>query len=308
MLATLCIAFGIGSVLTNYVLAYTSPGKPIGYVSDFAHILSAQEVANLDNKIGNFARPAGVQMALVTVPSLGGDSIEHYAVSLFEEWGIGQKIKDNGVLILVAPHEHEVRIEVGYGLEPTITDAMSSVIISKDMIPAFKTGDYATGIEKGVASVMSLVEGDPEVTQSIKDEVAQAQNNQRSGQRNSSDTFGIIIFFVFIVGANLLSIMARTKSWWLGGVLGLIIGLVLVGSVTGVLICVVIGLVVDYFLSKLSDKFPPKGSNGSGGAGRNLALLWFLNGGGRGGSGGFGGGFGGFGGGRSGGGGASGSW
>lgn len=287
-LTFLIASFIAGFVYVGSVLAYQSPGKPLGYVSDFAGVLSSDVVASLDNKIGNFARPAGVQMAVVTVPSLGGDTIENYAAALFKEWGIGQKIADNGILLLVAPNDREARIEVGYGLEPTVTDAMSSVVIRTIMIPAFKNGDYSGGINQAVDELMGLIEKDPQAVQSatpIK-------------SHSTADVSGPFIVFLFVLGLNLLSIMARTKSWWLGGVIGLILGLVLVGSIVGVVICTAVGLIVDFLLSKYASKFP---KDPRGGPGRGLGAVWFL-GGGR------GGGFGGFGGGGSGGGGASGKW
>jgi uncharacterized protein len=187
----------IGFVCAESVFAYVSPGKPVGMVNDFAAILTPTQKAVLENKVGNFARPAGIQMAVVTIPTLGGDSIENYATQLFTEWGIGQKIKDNGILILVAPNERQVRIEVGYGLEPTVTDAMSSVIIRTIIIPAFKTGDYYSGINAGTDKIIGLIEGDPETARFI---------DQNSGSfQNPVTSFPYLPVIVFIILIAMLS-------------------------------------------------------------------------------------------------------
>ena len=269
----------------NAALAYVSPGKLTGYVSDFANILSPGDRAAIDAEIGAFEATTSAEIAVVTVPSLGGDTVDNYAVKLFEDWGIGKKGKDNGALILVAPNERAARIEVGYGLEPFVTDAASSAIIRNTMSPAFRRGDYAAGIRGAVEGIIGLVEGNPEAVQYVG-----------GGSSQPSSSIGYLIFFFFIFGLNLLGVMARTKSWWLGGVIGLVVGFILLGIV-GALVCAAIGLAVDFVLSRYGSNWfnGPRGPRGP----------WFIGGfgGPRG-----GGGFGGFGGGRSGGGGASGSW
>ncbi len=191
--------------MAGTVLAYTSPGKPTGLVNDFAGVLSAGQRAALENKLGNFERPAGVQVAVVTVTSLGGDTIEDYAVKLFQEWGIGQKLSDNGLLLLVAPNDREARIEVGYGLEPTVTDAASSVIVNSIMIPAFKTGDYYGGIDKGTDKIMGLIEGDPETQRFV------TQNSRADMQGNDQNAPQSVPIFVPIVCIVLFIILASTR-------------------------------------------------------------------------------------------------
>ena len=103
---------------------------------------------------------SGIQLVVATVKSLQGSDIETYANELFRFWKLGEAKKNNGVLLLVAPNEHKVRIEVGYGLEGTLTDALSSVIISSAIVPRFKTGDFSGGIERGVDGIISVLSGD----------------------------------------------------------------------------------------------------------------------------------------------------
>lgn len=281
---------GLLFVSANAVFAYQSPGKPTGMVNDFAHVFTAEQKASLENKIGNFKRPAGVELAVVTIPSLGDETIETYAVKLFQEWGIGSKLSDNGILLLVALNERKVRIEVGYGLEGTVTDAQASVIIRSTLTPAFKEGKYYDGVNSAVDQIIGLVEGDPTIRADI--------DNGMDNNATPSKDYSYFVVLAFILGGNLIALMARSKSWWLGGVLGFLAGLIFV-SLIGALVGAVVGLVIDFFLSRFAgDWFKgPRGPRGPG--------FWFL-GGGPGSS--SGGGFGGFGGGRSGGGGASGSW
>ena len=99
------------------------------------------------------------QIAVLTVPTLGGESVEEFAVRVFEAWKLGQKGKDNGVLVIVAPQDRKMRIEVGYGLEGTLPDVAASRIVRNVMTPAFKNGDFDRGVEEGVAAIVAQLEG-----------------------------------------------------------------------------------------------------------------------------------------------------
>ena len=101
------------------------------------------------------------QIAVLTIPTLGGESVEEFANRVFAAWKLGQKGKDNGVLVVVAPQDRKMRIEVGYGLEGTLTDVAASRIIRNVMTPAFKDGDFDRGIENGVAAIVAQLEGQP---------------------------------------------------------------------------------------------------------------------------------------------------
>ncbi|MCX6715420.1 MAG: YgcG family protein [Candidatus Taylorbacteria bacterium] len=280
--------------LPLFVQAYTSPGSPTGYVNDFANIIGPTERSALETNLKDLEDSTGAQVAVVTVPSLDDETVETYAVKLFAEWGIGNKEKDTGLLILVAPTERKVRIEVGYGLEGTVTDLQSGNIIRDVMTPAFKEGNYAEGISGAVEAVTQIIKGSPEAAQYSKD-------TNKIGDFFSNVDFEFVIFFVIIILNIFARILSKTKSWWLGGVigagLGVIIGLIwgfLFAGLVSVVILTILGLIFDYLVSK--------------GGGKSGPSKWFIGGfgGGHGSSG--GGGFGGFGGGGSGGGGASGGW
>ena len=130
-----------------------------GRVVDQANIMTAQSRTDLEAKLKELEDKSGIQLVVATVKSLQGSDVETYANDLFRYWKLGEAQKNNGVLLLVAPAEHKVRIEVGYGLEGTLTDALSSVIISSAIIPRFKAGDFSAGIERGVDGIVSVLSG-----------------------------------------------------------------------------------------------------------------------------------------------------
>src|SRR3989339_826974 len=114
-------------LMTNAVQGQVFP-KPVGFVNDFAHVLPANQVKNLEARLQSYRDATGIELAVVTVSSLDDMPIEDYANKLFAQWGIGEKGKDSGVLMLLAPTERKVRIEVGYGLESDLTDSESGQI------------------------------------------------------------------------------------------------------------------------------------------------------------------------------------
>ncbi|MGQ0577294.1 MAG: TPM domain-containing protein [Betaproteobacteria bacterium] len=130
-----------------------------GRVVDQAGILSKQARDRLSAMLQAHERATGNQIVVLSIPTLGGDSVEDFAVRAFEEWKLGSRDKDNGVLILVVPQDRRMRIEVGYGLEGTIADATASRIIRDLMTPRFREGNYDVGIEAGVTAVIQILEG-----------------------------------------------------------------------------------------------------------------------------------------------------
>jgi uncharacterized protein len=131
-----------------------------GRVVDQAGVINAQTRTDLETKLKDLEDKSSIQLVVATVKSLQGGDVETYANQLFRFWKLGEAQKNNGVLLLVAPAEHKVRIEVGYGLEGTLTDALSSVIIQSAILPAFKTGDFSGGIARGVDGIISVLSGD----------------------------------------------------------------------------------------------------------------------------------------------------
>ncbi len=130
-----------------------------GRVTDNAQILTADTRRALTESLKAHEDHTGNQIAVLTVPSLEGENIEDYAVAVFKEWKLGQKGKDNGILVIVAPKDRRMRIEVGYGLEGILPDGLAGSIIRTVMTPRFKTGDYNGGINDGVKAIIDLLEG-----------------------------------------------------------------------------------------------------------------------------------------------------
>ncbi|OGW76076.1 MAG: hypothetical protein A2Z72_01770, partial [Omnitrophica bacterium RBG_13_46_9] len=128
-----------------------------GYVNDFAGVLSGENKNALTVLAGELERKTTAQIAIVIINTVRPWDIEDYAVKLFEKWGIGRKNRDNGVLLLVALRDRKVRIEVGYGLEGAIPDAIAKIIINDYILPSFKAGNYNTGIAKGAVAIAKLV-------------------------------------------------------------------------------------------------------------------------------------------------------
>src|SRR5208283_548917 len=131
-----------------------------GRVVDAAKILSPATIADLERKLADLEQKSGIQLEVATVPSLEGEEIEPYANELFRFWKLGEAKKDNGVLLLIAPNERRVRIEVGYGLEGTLTDAISSLIIANAIAPRFKAGDFNGGVTHGVDDIITTLTTD----------------------------------------------------------------------------------------------------------------------------------------------------
>jgi uncharacterized protein len=131
-----------------------------GRVVDQADVMTAQHRSDVASKLKGLEDTSSIQLVVATVKSLQGSDVETYANELFRFWKLGQARKNNGVLLLVAPAEHKVRIEVGYGLEGSLTDALSSVIISSVIVPRFKANDYSGGIERGVDAIVSVLTTD----------------------------------------------------------------------------------------------------------------------------------------------------
>jgi uncharacterized protein len=152
-------------VLTLILAATVFAGEPkfpplTGRVVDDASVLSPATQSKLTDMLAEHENATGQQIVVVTLSSLQGIPIEEFGYQLGRHWGIGQKGTNNGVLLIVAPKEHNVRIEVGYGLEGNLTDAICSTIIHQEILPAFRHGDFDTGVLAGTMSILSVLNGE----------------------------------------------------------------------------------------------------------------------------------------------------
>ena len=244
-------------------------------VTDLTQTLSAGEIAQLENKLAQLEQAKGSQIAILIVPTTEPETIEQFSIRVVEQWKLGRKKVDDGVLLLVAKDDRTVRIEVGYGLEGAIPDAIANRIIDEYIVPAFKAGDFFGGIDQAVQKLTGLIQGEP-----------LPERAPGSEQTGSSEDGWVALFFVavFVLGSIFNAVFGRMFGSGLSGVIAGVAGWLILGSA---LVGIIVGIFVFIFLL--------------GGVGRG--------GGGYGGSGGYssGGGFSG-GGGSFGGGGASGRW
>ncbi len=169
-----------------------------GRVVDGANILSPQVEAELTTKLENLERTTGRQLVVATVPSLQGYEIEDYGYQLGRTWGIGQKGTNTGALLIVAPTERKVRIEVGYGLEPILTDALSSVIIQTAILPRFKAGDLEGGVAAGTDAVIQQLALPDEEAKAKAEQAFQVSSEPSRGQGVSPILVLVILFIVFM--------------------------------------------------------------------------------------------------------------
>jgi uncharacterized protein len=146
-------------VLPSPATAFEIPGKTTARVNDYAGILDDSSEAAIEGRLAEFERETSNQVVVAIVPSLDGQAIEDLAVRVVESWGLGQKDKNNGVLLLIAVSDHRARIEVGYGLEDRLTDALSRRILEDSLFPAFRTGNYASGVLATCDGIIAATRG-----------------------------------------------------------------------------------------------------------------------------------------------------
>lgn len=284
-------------VATSSAFAYEQFGKPTGFVNDYTETLSAETKTTLEGLLTRFQASGKGEVAVVIISTLRGDTIEDYSLQLAREWEIGVKGKDNGVLLFIAKDDRELRIEVGYGFEGVLTDAKSSRIIRDIITPRFKEGNYDAGVVNGVKEILGVVEPTFE---------GGAQTLDYSVEPTHSpiniELVALALYFTGSIFVAIASILGRSKSWWLGGIFGIIIGAI-ISTVFGFLYVGIIAMAILVPLGFLFDYVVSMGYANS--IANGTRPPWWTGGGS---SGGRSGGFGGFGGGSFGGGGASGRW
>jgi len=150
----------IGSVFFAPLASAALPLQPQGYVNDYADLIKPADEERITRMARELEQKTSAQLAVVTLESTQPQTIEMAAVSLFEKWGIGQKGKDNGVLLMVALKDRKVRIENGYGLEGVLTDVLSQQIVNRMIVPDFKAGRFSQGITNGAVTIISLIAQD----------------------------------------------------------------------------------------------------------------------------------------------------
>lgn len=221
LLLVLALAFA-----ASLALAQSFPALS-GRIVDDAQILTPEAKAALEPKLADLEAKSGIQLVVATVPSLQGQEIEPYANDLFRAWKLGEAQKNNGVLLLVAPNERRVRIEVGYGLEGTLTDALSSVIIANAITPRFKAGDFSGGVTRGVDDIITVLTTDASEWQARPD--LRLDRQPETGPPDwllAGAFFGFVLLFIVsagfrrLVNSILLGVLISSSSGRGGGGFG----------------------------------------------------------------------------------------
>ena len=283
--------------------------KPQGRVSDFAEILSARARDALDGLLGGLERRTTAQVAIVTIQSLDGGQVDDFAHKLFQRWGVGQKGKNNGVLLLVAVRDRKARIEVGYGLEPVLPDVLAGRILREDLFPAFREERYADGLLGAARRIATIIEGG--------EPAAKQPGDSSQAPEGPLGTVFLILFLSLFVGIGFF--MAGAGLGAKGGFLllwgsffgGIPMLMAAAAAASGDVapICVLgpfaVGMLV---FGRLVGCAHPKKFRSGGRSTRTSGWVWGASSGGSSGGGFSSSGGGGFGGGSSGGGGASGGW
>jgi len=183
----------LGPLLLLFLLAAPAFAQKVppltGRVVDAANVIPPEEEARLTQLLEAHEAKTTNQLVVATVPSLEGQEIEEYGVALGRAWGIGQAEKNNGAILLVAPNERAVRIEVGYGLEGELTDAISRFIIEGSILPRFRAGDLAGGIRRGTEDIVAVLEGDAAA-------FAERARERVSGEDTVGSAFSTIVFML----------------------------------------------------------------------------------------------------------------
>lgn len=205
-----------------------------GRVNDRANLILPDARQRIEQKLAGLEQRTGAQVAVLTVPSLEGDSLEDFSLRVAEAWKLGQAEQDNGALLLVAQQDRKMRIEVGYGLEPVLTDLETSLIQRDYIIPRFRSGDFGGGIEAGVDAIVQAVEGE------VPPAPEPAQPVGNPGRGGGGNFLGFLLMALFFLGPFSLN-AARSGSWlvylfllpfyfFLGSMVSLWVGLLAAGA------------------------------------------------------------------------------
>jgi len=207
---TLCVLFFFTAVS---LFPITFP-KLEGRVNDYADILNESQERVIEGLLANLETSTSAQAVLLTIKTLEGNTIDDYSIRLTEQadWKIGQKGKDNGVILIVSMGERKLRLEVGYGLEGVLTDLKSSYIIRKIIVPSFKKGDYYEGILKGLTTVSSLIRKESDISEE------DLKKFSEKGDKSSSFPFVLFLFiFFFFILPAIFGRKGGGGTFWGGG-------------------------------------------------------------------------------------------
>jgi uncharacterized protein len=189
-----------------------------GRVNDYAGIIRADKAQQLEERLARFEQETGHQIAILTIPSLEGDALEDFGIRVAESWKIGQKGFDNGAILIVAQKDRKLRIEVGYGLEGVLPDAIANRIISEIIVPRFRENDYSGGIEAGVNAILQVTKGE-----SLPELARKPQGSRRS---DPSSIVGLLFMIILVALAMGMTQRSASRAAASGAISSAIIGFI----------------------------------------------------------------------------------
>lgn len=196
---SLALAMGALAYPVYAKTALPARPEPARLATDLAGMLGRSAVDDIESQLVLLWQDTGVQFAVVTVPDLGGDTIENYSVRLFEAWGIGEAGKDNGLLLLIAAEEREMKFEAGYGIEGELPDSFLGKVIDQALVPKFRAGDPAAGIKASITMVSDRLKG---------------RAGEGPGADESSESVGeiaaVIVFLIIVM--SIIAISSRRRG------------------------------------------------------------------------------------------------
>ncbi len=197
-------------------LALEVPDHPASHITDFTGTLTQSDISYLNRKLSNFEDRTSNQIAVLIIPSLEGDNLEDYSIRLAEKWKIGQRDKDNGVILLIVKNDRKLRIEVGYGLEAMLPDSRAGSIIRDNIAPDFKQGKFFAGINKAIDGIMVSI--DPEI-RSSKSRLKKRTKTSPAEKTVASGTvlFIVIVFAFLILGTFPAKPYSARRGYYYGG-------------------------------------------------------------------------------------------
>jgi uncharacterized protein len=187
-----------------------------GRVIDEVGILGEPAKKNLESKLRDHEKQTSNQVVVLIIPTLAGENLEEYSLKVASTWKLGQKKKDNGVLLLIVKNDRKLRIEVGYGLEATLTDVLCNQIIRKEITPRFKQNNFPLGIEKGMESILAALDGNYKAElETDKTNLLDSDSNRNDGDFFFRFFFGIIFFIVITPFTILSAFLPAPFGWFL---------------------------------------------------------------------------------------------
>ena len=274
------LRYGLGLLLLLFgLMAWAGAGVPKleQRVTDLTATLSAEQIGVLDAKLAAFEAQKGSQIAVLIVPTTQPKDIAEFGIEVADLWQIGRKGVDDGVILIVAKDDRSLRLEVGYGLEGVISDAVAKRIIAEIITPYFKAGDYAGGIDAGISQLIKLIEGE-----------ALSAPSASVGNQQDEGAFGFVLFGGIMAGWLLSAITGRTTAGIVGGLASGLLAMMFFGLALS--LALFVGFMVFIIVGFGNTRRRGGWSSGGGFGGGSGGGSWSGGGG------------------RSGGGGASGSW